>query len=63
MIARYGGLRKATIIVRDDGKLDVIRERETMGETFRGLDNLDDAFATIRAHGAPMHLDSGGDKP
>lgn len=45
---RYGGLRKATIIVRDDGLLDVIREREHNGERVNGCATLDEAFAAIR---------------
>ena len=48
---RYGGLVKATITVRDDGLLDVVRERDTgNGESFRGCATLDEAFAVIRAH-------------
>lgn len=49
-MSRYGGLRKATITVRDDGKLDVVRERETNGERCNGCENLDEAFDFIRAH-------------
>lgn len=48
-VARYGGLRKATIIVRDDGLLDVVRERETTGESIRGCATLEEAFDAIRA--------------
>jgi len=47
---RYGGLKKATIIVRDDGKLDVIRERATNGERINGNETLEEAFDAIRAH-------------
>ena len=46
---RYGGLRRVLITVRDDGLLDVVRERETTGESIRGLANLDEAFDAIRA--------------
>ena len=53
MIARYGGLRKATIIVRDDGLIDVIRERATNGERINGCATLDEAFDAIRAHAWP----------
>jgi hypothetical protein len=53
MSGRYGGLRKATIIIRDDGLLDVVRERETTGESIRGVANLEEAFDAIRAHAWP----------
>jgi hypothetical protein len=48
-VKRYGGLRRVMITVREDGLLDVVRERETTGESIRGLANLDEAFDAIRA--------------
>lgn len=47
---RYAGLKKATIVIREDGRLDVLRERESTGEWFRGMETLDEAFEVIRAH-------------
>jgi len=49
-MTRYGGLKKATIYVRDDGLLDVVRERATNGERIAGVANLEEAFDAIRAH-------------
>ena len=51
MSVRYARLRKVTITIRDDGILDVVRERAENGESFRGLANLEEAFDAIRAHG------------
>ncbi len=53
VVSRYNGLRRAVITVRKDGLLDVLRERDGSGETFRGCATLDEAFAVIRAHVAP----------
>ena len=61
-MTRYGGLKKATIIVRDDGKLDVIRERATNGERINGNETLEEAFDAIRAHVWPGHQVSTGHK-
>lgn len=48
----YGTLRKITFLIAEDGRVDVIREREVGkgGETFKGLANLEEAFAVVRAH-------------
>lgn len=48
-VPRYGGLKRAVITVRDDGLLDVVRERETTGESIRGCATLEEAFDAIRA--------------
>ncbi len=51
MTAPYNGLRKATITVRPDGLLDVVRERDTgNGERITGCATLDEALEAIRAH-------------
>ena len=60
-VARYNGLRRVVITVRDDGLLDVLRERESTGETFRGCASLDEAFACIRAHATTITTDTSSD--
>jgi hypothetical protein len=57
-MTRYGGLKRATITVRDDGKLDVLRERETGGEVIKGCATLDEALDAIRAHAWPGQVRS-----
>lgn len=48
---RYGGLKKATITVRDDGLLDVVRERDTgNGDAIKGCATLEEACDAIYAH-------------
>jgi len=51
MSQRYGGLRKVTITVRDDGLIDVVREREHNGDSIRGCSTLEEACDAIYAHG------------
>ena len=48
---RYGGLRRAIVTVREDGLLDVVREREKTGESIRGCATLEEALDAIYAHG------------
>lgn len=49
------GLRRVTITRRDDGRWDVVRERDENGESIRGCKDLEECFDMIRAHEGGGH--------